>query len=263
VPLSEGTGQYLMTVRATTFGLEKTKSVEISVVKSTLTDKLDELRGLFDRVKADIAALQATGISTDRLDRLSGEIEALLQKAGLCISGDDKAALEQSLAEMENLLASASAAIFPLKVQGFLNGKKFSIAALAVLGIMILFMLTQVLLPPVLISRQIASLEKKRTEIAQAKKNTQLQYFKRQIDEKTFNSMIARQQAEETTVKVRLNSKRAEKDRPVGANLSAGAMAGWLAGGPRRLAGIFRRKEKKKSRLQEMQAKLAAQGKSS
>jgi hypothetical protein len=86
-----------------------------------------------------------------------------------------------------------------------------------------------------------------------------VQYFKRQIDEKTFNKIIADRQEEIQLVRAQIEKKTEEAQAPVRSKLSPKAFGLWVTGGPRRIGRKLRGK-KKQNRLMEMQRKLAAQG---
>ncbi|MFH0956417.1 MAG: hypothetical protein V1813_00995, partial [Candidatus Aenigmatarchaeota archaeon] len=134
---------------------------------------------------------------------------------------------------------------------------KLELTEACVLFVMILYLLMEVIMPPLTLGRSIKKLGKKRDTLVQARKDAEVQYFKRQIDEKTFNKIIAERQKEIQLVRAQIEKKTEEAQAPVRSKLSPRAVGRWLTGGPRRLGRRLRGK-KKQDRLMEMQRKLAA-----
>ena len=77
--------------------------------------------------------------------------------------------------------------------------------------------------------------------------STEKQYFRRQIDEATFNKILVSKQEEILRTRGLISSKKNERSILVSKGLSPRAMLGWLASGPRSLLRRMkgRRKEKK------------------
>ena len=71
---------------------------------------------------------------------------------------------------------------------------------------------------------------------------TEKQYFKREIDEKTFNSILTKKQEEILKTRGLITTNRKELETLIKSRLSARAVLRWLTSGPRRAAGRFRRK---------------------
>jgi len=72
--------------------------------------------------------------------------------------------------------------------------------------------------------------------------------------------MLASLQTKIHIAEAEIEKRKEDAESPVKSKLSPVAMGRWLAGGPRRVAGKFRRKKKSKDeRMMEVQRKLAAQ----
>ena len=84
------------------------------------------------------------------------------------------------------------------------------------------------------------------------------QFFNRKIDETTRDKIMAEKKAESNTLEVRLKELEKERDMPMRAKASPLTILSWMGGGPKRLAGRFRRKKAvKEVRSGKMSRKMA------
>jgi hypothetical protein len=208
-------------------------------------------------MEAVLSSLEDTGIGLSRLKmQVSDARDALLKAEGMA-KEDNAAGLSSALSEASSAFSAASSEMLPAKLLGFAWKAKIELSEAFVLLLMIVYLLTEVILPPLTINRQLRKLEAKRDNFVKARKETEVKYFKRQIDEKTFNTMLADLQTKVHIMNAEIDKKKEEAAAPFRSKLSPGAIARWLTGGPRRLGRRLRGK-KKQDKLMAMQRQLAA-----
>ncbi len=262
-PLTEVPGEYVLTVKFTEKEFEKMDTVRIVVEENEMLQQLDDLEAQKQELENEIGNLERLGIDVTGLKRSLEELENNIAKARKSISEDDIMELESYFGEASSVFESIEEVLMPVRLQGFLYGSGYKLAAALVLFILMLYMLTQVILPPYTINRRIKGTRKRLEELRKVRSDTMKQYFNRKIDEATRDRIIAQKKAESNTLEVRLKELEKEKETPMESKLSPGALGRWMVAGPRRLirrkpkaSRAPERKEKMNKRMAEVQRML-------
>ncbi len=258
VPLTEKVGSYRVTMSFLGEGFEKNKSFTVKVTENPMIRGLADIASKLDEMSASIEAISSMGIDTAEIMKMIDDARASVMEAESDIASDRLAEFSTLFADLETEMQGISSEMLPLRMQAFVYENKFEIAAAIVLLVLILYMLSEVILPPLLLGRQIKGLERKLESYHKARKETQIKYFKRTIDKPTADRMSAELQEKIEIANAEIKKKKEEQLRPMGSRLSPMSLARWLTGGPRRFLRLFKRK-KKADKMAEMQRKLAEQ----
>jgi len=203
-----------------------------------------ELEGM----KARLYDLQASGLDAEMIYGLHRNATLALKDAMRSAQADDAGALAAGLGEVESIAGELKGNLESARVLMLLSEYRWQIAIWSAEAVFLSYIVSQVLLPFFRLSREIARLGAKEKELVETRIGTEKQYFRRQIDEATFNSILVKKQEEILHARTLASAKKAELQSLLSARLSPAALLSWLLGGPRRLgaaaAGRLRRPKK-------------------
>ncbi len=256
-PLTEETGEYVLSVKFAEKEFDKTKSVKIVVVENDMLSGLDDMEDLIEELRAEIDALSGVGVDVTYLTSLLENAQASLQSARESVTLDDLEVLSAGFSEASAAMENVNGMMLPARMQGFFNRNMANMAFVIIIVFFMIYMLMQVLLPPLTLNRRISKLEKKIKDIDSARKETEKQWMMRKIDDEAFRDLIQKRKDEKNMAVSELKRLKKEAVSPIESKFSPGAILGWVTAKPRKLAGKFKREEKKEeNRMEQVQRML-------
>ncbi len=244
VPLGQSPGECPVNVDVSSAANKKTKGLTVTITENSLVSELRTLQGKMGDIEGYILDLSSSGVDVSGLTGLKEGAAQAMENAEQSIERDDVESLRTNVANMANFIAEIEASMQLMLAYKFMFDNKWSLMTIALISILITYLATQVLLPSSRLGREIAALTRKEKELVQTRVSTEKQYFKRQIDESTFNKILVKKQEEILRTRGLLTTKRKERSMLIATGLSPSAMLRWVVAGPRRLAGRLRRKKK-------------------
>ncbi|MBN2330327.1 MAG: right-handed parallel beta-helix repeat-containing protein [Candidatus Aenigmarchaeota archaeon] len=242
VPLSQAIGECEVNVTFMSGISRRTKALKATVSENELIRELQDNENALAEIERQMLDLVSSGIDVSVLSGLKSSAAQLGANARTDITSDDIDSLRVDVRNMANFIAEMNSAIPMLLIYKFLLDNRYILALIIIMTTIITYLVTQVLLPSSRLGKEITGLIKHEKELIQTRVNTEKQYFRRQIDEATFNKILVKKQEEILKTRALMTSKKKERGIIITKGLSPGAMLSWLASGPKRLA---RRKKPK------------------
>ncbi|MCK4550785.1 MAG: hypothetical protein KAT91_02435, partial [Candidatus Aenigmarchaeota archaeon] len=196
--------EYHITVTAKKGALEKTETLIAVVEENPAVISLRTLKEQADTIKQTIAQYRTAGVDTKNLEKRYETLTSILIKAQTAINNDDLETLKAEIAAAKIEKAKLEAEILGLKTILWLNEYKEELIAGIFSSLIIFLFTTKFLLPYIWMKKELMHLRKKERELAEVRKATEIQYFKRQIDESTFNKIMADKQSAINDAKIEI-----------------------------------------------------------
>ena len=229
--LAEALGDYLFTVNARSEGLEASKGFTARVLDNPLLADIGRYRSLLDQLKDELVTYANNGLDISSITPLVEEIQGIIYSANESAAGDNLAALQEQLAQAKAKLDDAVAKASSLGVVNFILENKWWIALSIVLAFIALYLLTQIAVPFIRLTREIRRMVDKEQSQVEGRKATYKDYFMGKVDEKAFEEMIIGKQSEILSTKGALRHKMDERNALVRSRLSPKAVKEWLVSG--------------------------------
>ena len=193
VPLNaeEGTHNLLLQMEGP---VSRQKSMSFQVSNNREMRRLGELRDAADTLKWRIGNFDSAGIETGAMNRSYGELLSDIEMANRSVRADDIEGLRNAtrqgyiqVEEIENLLEEQEVLKYWL-----LNWWKWALGF--VLTYVTFFLITMVAIPYYRLKTQLLSVKRRLRNAVEARKKSEKQYFRREIDRDTFNRMMRERQ---------------------------------------------------------------------
>ncbi len=241
--LSQEPGEYVITVKFTEKEFEKMQSIRILVNENDMLRELEDLNETINTLSAEAEKLSGMGIDVTDLLRRIEEANTFYQKAEAGIPDDDLEAVDEAYMEVSIVMEDINSLMLQIRIQGFFLESRYNIIAAFTLFILMLYVLLEVIRPPLTLGRRIRKLEKRLKDVDEARKETERQWTQRKIDDTAFRNLIQKRKDEKNMITSELKRLREESEIPVQSKLSPVALGRWVSAGPRKL---FRRNPKEK-----------------
>ncbi len=168
--------------------------------------------------------LENLGIDVESLKEKIGRIEKALEKAEKAISSDDLQSLEKLMSATEDEFIKASLESVGLAFLKFVYSNLNAIVAVIVVVSFGSYFMTAFAIPYTRLRRSLHQLLAEEQAIIASRKNAEIQYFKRKIDEKTFRGIMVKEQDRLLTARAKGTEARQEMGRLFGAAFSFKAL---------------------------------------
>jgi hypothetical protein len=245
VPLNQSTGDCEVNINLASGVNRNTKGLKLTIVENDFISTLIGHENRLGGVESEMAQLLASGIDVSSLNKMHDSAMHAVEMAMADIDRDDLDGLEMEVKNLGNLMWDIESSIAGLLIYKFLFDNVWYITGILVLSILIIYMVTQILLPFSRLGREIVALGKKEFELVQTRISTEKQYFKRQISEATFNKILIKKQEEILRSRGLLTAKKKERGVLIKTRISPRALGNWLVSGPKKVIHRVRRGAKK------------------
>lgn len=223
----------------------KTKGLKVIIAENDIMRNFREQQEKLAEIEKHILELSSSVIDISGLRGLKESAAQVMENVKADILRDDIGSFETDVTNLANLISAMEDSIPTLFVYKFMFDNMWYIMGIVVMSILITYLISQVLLPFSRLGKEVKVLTRKEKEFVQTRINTEKQYFRRQIDEKTFNTILVKKQEEILRTRGLITSKNKERSILIMTGLSPSALGHWLASGPKRLAAKIREKTKK------------------
>ncbi|RLF03112.1 MAG: hypothetical protein DRJ64_08630, partial [Thermoprotei archaeon] len=173
------------------FGLEKTRTLKIEVIKNSRVSALDYIKTEFKVLQMQIASFEAVGLDVESLKEKTRQIEKFIEAGNEAILNDDASALEEAVNKAKNPVLSAQMELMPLKAMKFFVENKLELAGIALALLALMYFTVYFVSPYTEITTKIRKLKRQEKIIIATRKATEKKYFLRQITEATFTKIMA------------------------------------------------------------------------
>ena len=199
VPLSKAAGSYMLTVSASGGGIERSKVVKIAVKLNKHVEELENMTESLKELENEIISLENTGVDTALVRVMMANATAALKTANNGISADNNAMLDASMEKLRLAVGDVQITVESIRTRRMLETLAPYVAAGLVLVVAVTFIRGQ--------SRagarkrsEIKRLQEKYNENEEIIKNTERQFYKRAIDQKTYMKIMAEKKSERITL---------------------------------------------------------------
>jgi len=215
VPLKAAPGDYKATLKYSGPPVDgmgvppKSSSLVVAVREAKINGAT--LSSLMSRVESDLhgyeqrlTALETQGIDTSETRSKADEARQELAVARKAVDDDDAAALkshmERAMAIEDTMPTSLSLLEF---VASFLASAPYIIGA-TLLFLFAAYFASRFIMPFMDLRKRLAELQKQESLMMQARRNAEIQYFRRQLDEKTFRSIMVQEQTKLLNIRTQI-----------------------------------------------------------
>ncbi len=208
VPLYIPSGEYVVVITYTYQNVSKSQPIRIKVVENDEIKKLEALISQYHKLLHYLEGINQTGRFQGELN----EIEKLIEKAhSECILENDEECLKGVNEDIAEKIDSIESRIFMAKLRLFLYEYKKALIYGLIGAVCLLILLELYILPLISISKRLNKANQKLNTLIETRRNIQKQYFRREIDEPTFRTMVS--EIQEKVLKERAEIKQLEKYR--------------------------------------------------
>ena len=229
--LMDPAGSYIFTVNATSSGLESDKSFTVNVVENQLNTELDGYKAALEKLKADIASYAESGIDVSSLQGIYAQLENSISSASSSSAADDLSSFTAQVDSVKAQLEQAQTELTSAGPLKFVLDNKYWLMAAALAALILLYLVTQITVPYMKLTREIKRMVDKEQSQVEGRKATYKDYFMGKVDEKAFEEMIIGKQSEILSTKGSLRHKIDERNSLVKQKLSPKAMKDWIVSG--------------------------------
>jgi hypothetical protein len=245
VPMNQSEGECPVTVMVASAASSKAKGLKVTVTKSDVLETLERQKEKIESLKEQIYELAMAGADIGYLFQLYRNSTWAVKDVTANVQRDYPEGIDASMKVLDTRVKDMEGQIQALSFYRPLFEYRWYIVAGIIEFIIVAYLATQLLWPLFRLGKEIFQLTMKERELVQTRISTEKQYFKRQIDENMFNTILIKKQEEILNTRSLLTSKKAEMNSIFKARLSLGALYRWVSAGPRRLAsGMKGRAEK-------------------
>lgn len=176
----------------------------VSRISFFLLEKLDELRGDAVRFREEKREYEGKLDIVD-LDGQIGELEEIIKSAEGAVEAND---IEGLRLQISNGIRKVNEIEIGLEIKSIqlsiLDSSRY-IILIIILFYLLIYLVSSFFVPYCRISRGLQKLREKENELTSLRKNTEMLYFRRSIDEDTFNKMIVKEQEEIVRVRTKIS----------------------------------------------------------
>jgi hypothetical protein len=217
----------------------------VNVAGNGYLDRLRSAEARLSEIEGVLASAAASGADVSWVSPAMDAAKDLAERAREDVEDDNPAALATDVSDLEQALAEMEIYVPLMEALRFSLDNFWYLLGIGALFLVIAYMTTQVLLPFYLLGSRVVKLTRHEKELVQTRVSAEKQYFKREIDEKTFNKILVGKQEEILKTRGQITSMKKERGELLAKKMSPGAMFRWVFAGPVRLARAFRAKPKK------------------
>jgi hypothetical protein len=217
--LSKDVGMYKFRLRVKN-SIDVGRDVQINVIENPLIKRLELFESHLERIKNEIGDLQFWGMNTTNLTESAKKIELELKRVEKIIRNDDLKGLQSSIDVLEELSIEANYQWIFLRKSLWLWRTWPYIVGGIIVSIIVSYFMTRLIMPYVRLRRILMQLRMEEKSTIESRRTAEVQYFKREIDEKTFRNIMVRQQDRLLDVRGRIKETRKRMSEVFGAAFS-------------------------------------------
>lgn len=217
VPLSSPPGSYQATFKF--YGPpDKDGVVMVNVAENAhIGIDLPELEKSIRQYSTQVDEIEKSGVDVSQArERISKATEEI-GLARLAITTDDIPALEEHISIAKTIVeADMPANISWLQLAQIMYGSIPVVLGGAILALVVMYIFSRVVIPFTRLKGKIEELERREKEILEARKNAEMQYFRRELDEKTFRNILAQEQKALLDIRTQIRESKTKSNKLFG-----------------------------------------------
>jgi hypothetical protein len=233
--LTQETGVYTLSLNITSKNAEniltKITAVKISVLENPLISEIGFLENQLAELESKIQELVEAGISFIGVLGQKEKIETLIANAYASIEGDDLTGLKANVNDAKTEMQNTFSLVESMRILQLIAEYRWYIIIAVIIIIIVSYLVAEILLPLRRLDKEIRGLSREEKSLVKARVETEKQYFKRVIDEKTFKSVLAEGQGKIMRAKGSLSTKKELRNALIKEKLSPRAFGGWIKRG--------------------------------
>ncbi|MBU0952918.1 MAG: hypothetical protein KKA90_00640 [Nanoarchaeota archaeon] len=191
--------------------LVQTQSFVVTITPNELVPGVEDLVQALNQLADMIDWYEQQGVNMDTVKNILVQANNALAAAEASLSGDQVAALQAQLDEARMHLANAMEGVNAKYIELVVRQNLVVIIIILISIVVLTYLLTQIGIPYLRMSREVGRLRKEEEILIQKRKLTERDYFQRKIDEKIFNKTMITTQGE--IFKVRGQIKRLQENK--------------------------------------------------
>jgi hypothetical protein len=173
--------------------IDRTVIVEVAA-NPLVSERLPGVERDIRKYGEDVDGIEAAGVDAREARSLIQNATREVGLAGQAVEDDDLHALEGHVSAAEMLVGQLSMSITLLKLMGTLYAAAPYVLVGAIIVLFGAYLVSRVIMPYTALKRGLAELESQEKTILQSRRSAEMEYFRRQIDEKTFRNLMVREQ---------------------------------------------------------------------
>ncbi|RLG15458.1 MAG: hypothetical protein DRN71_01300, partial [Candidatus Nanohalarchaeota archaeon] len=195
VPLRVLPGDYVVNIALLSGSSEKSKTVTLVVSENEDVLLMQRLKSILVEVGSEIERYESEGFDVVRLKAMYDDIGKLISVAEGAVEDDDVAVLQRAVLGLQLQMTGVKSKLMWFKVKKFLIDNKEMILLLFFMMFFSIYLLTEIVLPYMMLGEALVKLNRGRRIVEKTKKSAERQYFRRQIDETVFNRIMIDEQS--------------------------------------------------------------------
>ncbi len=176
------------------YNIEKTRTLKIKVDKNSEQINLESIKTSLKDLNEELDSFSAAGVNTSSLKEKTGKIADYIIEAEQAIEYDNYPDLKAANIEADNLIRQVWAETIPLRTTKFIYENKWELIYAGLVSLISIYLLLYLILPYAKISSKIRKLTRQEKIIVTTRKSTEKKYFMRQMNEVTFNKIMAEEE---------------------------------------------------------------------
>jgi hypothetical protein len=242
--LSDPPGEYVISVKALAEGASpKEQAFTVNVIEHALVASLRGMESRVPELEKEIESYTEAGVDAGSLMQEIAKVKEHVGKALEAMAEDDLERFQSHVSAAQDSMRSIEATMLALRIQKFLVENKWGIVTAAVVSVFLSYLILEVSWPYYKLGREIKRLQHIQDSFVQARRETELQYFNRKIDEKTFVGIMKEKESQVMQARGQLKLRTQERSELVKKKLSLKAFAQWLRFVPSKIKEILSRKK--------------------
>ena len=195
VPLRVLPGDYVVDIALLSGSSEKSKTVTLVVSENQDVLLMQRLKSVLAEIGSEIEMYDSEAFDVSELKQLFSEVERLISVAEGAVEDDDIAVLQRAVLGLQLQMTEIKSKLMWFKVKKFLLDNKEMILLLFFMMFFSIYLLTEIVLPYMMLGEALVKLNRGRRIVEKTKKSAEKQYFRRQIDETVFNRIMIDEQS--------------------------------------------------------------------
>ncbi|MCK4550771.1 MAG: hypothetical protein KAT91_02365, partial [Candidatus Aenigmarchaeota archaeon] len=155
---------------------------------------LESIKISFEDINKELDSFSAAGVDTTSLKEKTGKIADYITKAEQAIEYDNYPDLKAANIEADNLIRQVRAETIPLRTTKFIYENKWELICAGTGSLILIYLLMYLIIPYAKTSSKIRKLTRQEKIIINTRKSTEKKYFMRQMNEATFNKIMAEEE---------------------------------------------------------------------
>ena len=191
--------------------LKKTRTLKMIVNENEYISDFKDLKEDLDLFELEIVSFENVKINTSSIRKHTVKIQQYLSDANVAIKNDKMETLQFSVDNARSELDDAKLKALPLKTTQFIFENKWALLSGGITTLVLLYILFYLIIPYSKISNRIRKLTRLEKIIIDTRKATEKKYFMRQLNEMTFNKIMADEENKLLKFKSEVNKLKQEK----------------------------------------------------